>query len=330
MLDNVVFYWAGEVPRIAELAICSALVKFPEARVHLWLDSDQGFESRLPEGLQWVSEHVRVQIHVFSLEGILIMRGFRPFHPLRNVTERLTHLASNLFSSRLSKSKFAARLSKTSRLVRIIFGSYHPIFGWFRPGLLVHSIRWGGRPYRSDVFRTVIEREYPGDNLLYADLDVYFAAASEEWSFDRSFTYRGGETWGNTAILFLHREREKLSREFDHSLVSGVPALPWHFFSDERCAKYGISVLPCDRFDPGWTSVSVSFEHSEWFLGASTVTEDFIAEIQKENLAVHWHNQWSTPPASVSPFRHFLDLELAALARLSQEDEKPCLSEPDA
>lgn len=224
------FYSAGHVPRIAELAICSALAKFPEARLHLWLDLDRGFESHLPEALQWVQTHPRVQVHTFSLGGLLIKHGFAPFHPWKNLPERVVHLAFSFFQSRVSKGGLTASLSKSNKLVRKLFGSYHPIFGWFRPGLLVHSIRWGGRPYRSDVFRVVIEREYPGENLLYADLDVYFAAPSAEWPLEESFTYRGGATWANTAVLFFHKDRNRLSSEFARNLAANVPALPWHFF----------------------------------------------------------------------------------------------------
>ena len=305
-LDHVVFYWAGLVPEISELAIASAIVQFPKSTIHLFLETDDGFESSLPESHKRLVSHPRVVVHSFSLDEVLNQHGFPSYRKSRNPLERLCHLVFTIFRDRLSKTRLVKRTAPRLHALRRVIGHYHPLFGWFRVGFLRHSLVWGGRAYRSDVFRVIVEREFPGQSVLYSDLDVYFVAPEQDWDFRASFSYRGGATWANAAILYMAKDRPQITRLFLEGLQAGLPALPWHFFTDQRCSDAGITVHPCDRFDPGWSQNSVSWGDSTLFFAENLESQEFLQEIRHNNLAVHWHNQWSSEPGPGSPFQQLL------------------------
>lgn len=312
-LNHVVFYWAGLVPEISELAIASAVVQFPKSTIHLFLETDEGFESSLPKSHQWLVSHPRVVLHSFSLDAVLNKHGFPRYRKWRNPVGRLGHIVFMLFRDRLAKTKLVKKTAPRLHALRRVIGHYHPLFGWFRVGFLRQSIVWGGRAYRSDVFRVIIEREFKGQSVLYSDLDVYFAAPEKDWDFRTSFSYRGGGTWANTALLYMAKDRAQITKLFLDGLNAGLPALPWHFFTDERCATAGIQVYPCDRFDPGWNVNSVSCGDSTLFFSESADSQEFLEEIRHNSLAVHWHNQWSSVPRPGSPFQQLLRQTRSAL-----------------
>lgn len=187
-----------------------------------------------------------------------------------------------------------------------ILGSFHPIFGFFWVGPFVDSVRNSGSAYRSDVFRILIGNQFPGQDLLYADLDIYFAPVPERWDFSESFTYRWGPSWANSAVLFLSSNRTDLLVTWRAALRKGTPALPWFFFSDENCLTYGIRVLDCDLFDPAWSKDSVSMGKASLFFQNSADARDFVTEIRRRALTVHWHGQWTATPETYSPYDIFL------------------------
>jgi hypothetical protein len=295
------------VPEISELAIASAIVQFPKSTIHLFLETDDGFESSVPESHNWLLSHPRVVVHSFSLDEVLNKHGFPSYRKNKNLLERLCHVFFTIFRDRLSKTRLVKRTAPWLHPLRRLIGHYHPLFGWFRVGSLRHSIVWGGRAYRSDVFRVIIEREFPGQSVLYSDLDVYFAATEKDWDFGTSFSYRGGGTWANSAILYMTRDRAQITKLFLEGLQAALPALPWHFFTDQRCTAAGITVHPCGRFDPGWSQNSVSWGDSTLFFVETTPSQEFLQEIRQNNLAVHWHNQWSVQPGLRSPFQQLLE-----------------------
>lgn len=55
----------------------------------------------------------------------------------------------------------------------------------------------------------LIADKFPNQNILYVDADVYIARALNQWDLKSSFSYRGGDSWANTAILFYHAKRDK-------------------------------------------------------------------------------------------------------------------------
>jgi len=304
VVQRVIFYWSGDVPAIGQLSIGSALARFPEAEVHLWLDMDAGYESQLPDEFDWVRKHSRFKLHFFSLEELVLSCGFRRYENSRDLFERAAHFVFQKFhNGKLRKKSWVRRVGPQNRLFKTFLGHHNPIYGWFRSGSVSHSIRWGGVVYRDDLFKTIVEQQYRGQSLLCSDLDVYFAAPSNRWPFEHSFASRwGNNPWANNSVVYLQASRDKLSSEFRSSLSRGVPAVPWHFFSEGRCADYGLRILPVELFDPGWTSTSVSRGRPDLFFSATELSRAFVAEIESGNLAVHWHNQWSKKPELESPF----------------------------
>jgi len=304
---HIVYYWSGKLPRISELSIASALTRFPAATVDLWLDTDRGFESSFPDQLEWLRGEERFRLRFFSMEDFVRRCGFRPAQNQPLSAERFKNwIFQSFHNSSMRKNSFVRGLGD-SAFLRPLLGHYNPIYGWFRAGPPSHTIKWAGAIYRDDLFKILIEREYPNADVLCADLDVYFAAPVESWPFDKSFTSRwGDEPWANNPVLFLHRHRPGISKTFHRLLEQGVPARPWHFFSDENCAKFGIEILDCAEFDPGWNPHSVSYARTELFMVESTSSKAFIDEINEYSLSVHWHNQWQTVPSPSSPYAHFL------------------------
>jgi hypothetical protein len=89
----------------------------------------------------------------------------------------------------------------------------------------------------------------------------------------------------------------------------GSSPLPWFMFTDANCSKSGIDVHPAGQYDPGWSVSSVSHGDAELFFRKSNLTNQFLAEIKSESLAVHWHNQWDVEPEHGSPFQVLLEEE---------------------
>jgi len=305
VVDKVIFYWSGRVPQIGQLALASALEKFPDAEVHLYLDQDEGFESSLPAEMNWVHAFARFKVLNFSLQEMLSRQGFSLYNPSRHFRERFANAVFQAFHS----SKLRKRSHFTS-ILKTYFPHWHHnrIYGWSRSGMVSHSIRWGGVVYRDDLFKLVVHAEYPGEGLICSDLDVCFVANSESWPLESSFLSRWGhEPWGNPSVLYFHPKRERLTREFRASLDALVPASPWHFFSDERCKSYGLTVLPTDLFDPIWSEGSLSQGNSDLFFQDTEGSVSIVKEIEAQNLAVHWHNHWNTVPEAGSPFSRFME-----------------------
>lgn len=304
---RIIYYWSGRLPRIAELSIASALARFPDATVELWLDKDRGFESSFPEELKWLKTIRRFNLRYFSMEEFVGKCGFSGTKNQLLSLERIRNWIFQSFHNSSLRKNPAVRGLGDSPFLRPLLGYHNTIFGWFRAGLPGDTIRWAGPIYRDDLFKILIEREYPTDNVLCADLDVYFAASAESWPLQRSFTSRwGDQPWANNPVLFLHKDRLGISETFDRLLGKGVPARPWHFFSDANCATFGIEILGCDRFDPAWNPLSVLYARTELFMCKSPTSRTIVEEIDDSCLSVHWHNQWDTVPSASSPYSYFL------------------------
>lgn len=304
MVDKVVFYWSGVVPWVGQLSLASALARFPSAEVHLYLDQDEQFHSALPPSLDWLRDNRRFKVVNFSFQEMLSRQGFKPYRPSRDIRERLGNLAFQVFhNSSLRKHPGVASY------LRPKFTTWHHnrVYGWSRTGMVAHSIQWGGVVYRDDLFKTVIEAEFPGQAIICSDLDVYYAAEFSAWPLDASFISRwGSEPWANNSVVYLHRERHELQRAFRRSLDSSLPASPWHFFSNEKCEVYGLKILSSDLFDPIWSKTSISRGDSDLFFQDTPSAAALVAEIKSQNLAVHWHNHWAYEPEPGSPFLRLL------------------------
>jgi hypothetical protein len=304
---HIVYYWSGKLPRVAELSIASALARFPDATVDLWLDNDPGFKSEFPKELNWLRHSERFRLKPFSMKKLLESYGFLRVKNHAVSLERGQHWLAQRFSeSTLSKNPLVIKLGDSAPL-RPFLGHFTAGWGWFRAGPPAHTIDWAGVIYRDDLFKILIERNYPNANVLCADLDVYFAAFQDSWPLQSSFTSRwGDESFANNPVLFFNENRPGMSEIFHKYLEKGVPARPWHFFNNENCATFGIKIFDCAQFDPGWNPSSISHGRADLFMKDSPDSKRFIEEIEGISLSVHWHNQWQSAPPPSSPYSHFL------------------------
>jgi len=182
--------------------------------------------------------------------------------------------------------------------------------GWTFIGDIQDSAVALGPAYRSDLFRALVAERMPGENVLYSDLDVYFAKDFSEWDFSENFTYRWGDfSWANSALLFISgRYARRTSSLLAEEVLNGTPALPWFLFTEENCEKFDIRIMPTALFDPLWTRGSVlegqakRFFRDEW-------SERLLKEIENRFLACHWHNEWDTVASKGSAFQALLTKE---------------------
>lgn len=303
--DFIVFYWTGALPAISELSILSALNRTKETSIHVYLDSDEGFESSIPEGLQWLIGQPRLTFVDFRLAGWIEDENPKRISRFLSTLRKTLCRALNFFS--IHKLLVFRNMSK---FLSKVLGQWHPIFGFWPRTDPIFSIQLSRAAYRADVFRVLVSKKYSGYSLLYSDLDVYFSKPLSQWPLDKSFTYRWAEKpWANSAILFYHKDRRETSEFLVREVASGGSALPWFLFSDTGCEKAGIQVLEVDQFDPMWSPSSLAFEDSGLFFRESPLSELFLSEIRTRFLAVHWHNQWAKIPEDQSTFSRLRMLE---------------------
>ena len=303
--DNIVFYWSGVLPQIAELSILSALNRSRQSRVILFLDSDPGFEGELPESLRKLSLLKRFTVQPFSLrEWASAVDSRRP----NAVIDQFRVLMAKIMTGKKVPGSLVG--GKIQAFFEKALGYWHKDFGWWPRASLMSSISWGGLPYRSDVFRMLLPSKFEGESVLYSDLDVYFSASFTQWPLRSSFTYTWGqETWANTAILFFHESRKMMQSSLMAKFVDGLPALPWFLFTAQNCSQAEIEILNVNLFDPGWTPGSIAQGDTSLFFKNTSATGEFLSEIRANFLAVHWHNHWKVMPEGGSPFDCLLAVE---------------------
>lgn len=340
---HIVFYWAGKVPIIAELSILSAVNRTERTLIHLFLDCDRDYESSLPNELSDLVKHPRIVLHSFRLSAWasrtkrhdLPFSDFSTPEPSRNRDENVSgSLKGRILSLRNFLTRkhghFRLRVSKTALLLiqkylpffptdhqffGKIFGFHHELFERWGPASLRFALLTSGKSYRADVFRCLAANLYPGESILYADLDVYFVSSPKTWDLSMPFIYRWEENaWGNNALLFFPANRSILRRSLNSKLFGGAPARPWFLFSEENCSRSGIRILPADKFDPMWARSTAHFGDSDAFFEKRPESRVFLAEIREKFKTVHWHNHWNVIPERGSPFAVLLDGERAQRA----------------
>lgn len=326
--DNIVFYWAGGVvPPIVELSVLSALGRSVASRVTFFLDDDHeqaanGKPVPIPEWLSALEICGRLEIRRLSLNALVEELGFRPYKSYSLVT-RLRHVLGARLAENLKSRPALARKLARSKLGRLFVGYHHPHFGLKLVASLGKSILAEGKPYRADVFRILAAQLFEGESYLYSDCDVYFSRPFPEWPLGTAFSYKGGDLWANTALLFFPKSRSDLSRSLLRRLREGVPALPWFFFDGEFCSDAGIVIHPADRFDPPWTLSSLSHGRTDLFFTNESFSHAFSRELDQEFLAAHWHNQWNCEPDAGSTFDLFLRRERRRFSSAHEGKQAP-------
>ena len=336
--NHIVFYWSGNVPQICELSILSALNRTDKTQVHIFLDCDRDFESLFPTEFSSLAQHPRFFLHGFKLSTWAKRRNLRalPFWDFSNFSKSdacstgslgsighrtlsLTNLLSRKYGYLRAKfgeqalawiQKYVRLSPQQHRFFRFFAGYPHEFFEDWGPSSLRFALLTKGKAYRSDVFRTLVSNLYPGESVLYADLDVYFAKDLCDWDLRTAFVYRWEDyTWGNSALLFFPRDRNALRKSLNRELFRGFPALPWFLYSEENCLRLGIRILPVDKFDPMWSPGTAHFGDSDAFFEKHPNRDVFLSQIREQFNAVHWHNHWSAVPHNESAYAVLLERE---------------------
>lgn len=289
------------------MAIVSALTKTKNSKVLVFLDSDESFRSSVPTQFDWLKSHPRLQFVNFSLRGWVV--SAKPASQSLSLSRVRRVLVAVLNSVGLLK-RSGSLIPKWA--IRSI-GFWHPIFGWKAKTSQLYAIEYEGPQFRGDVFRLLVQDKFPGQSVLYIDADVYISKPLNLWKLSSSFSYRGGDFWANTAVLFYHSNRHQTSHFLMEEFRKGCSPLPWFMFTDTNCSKSGIEVHPADQYDPGWSVSSVSHGDAQLFFKRSRSTAEFLTEVKDRSLAVHWHNQWDVEPENGSAFQILLDQEALEL-----------------
>lgn len=302
--DRIVFYWTGNLPDNAELSILSALNKSTHSKIEIFLDSDDGFESFVNPRLRALETHSRINFMRFSLMAWAVEVKPRTISLATSLIRRYLAFTLNVIGFPHSTAG-----KQPNRRMTNLIGFWHPIHGWRPKTDPLYALTFAGPEFRGDVFRVLLSKKYRRESVLYLDLDVYVSKPFTEWPLSQSFSYWGGDTWANTAVLFYHQTRESTSNVLIQKYKDGEWAVPWFMFSEKNCRDSEIEILSTSLFDPGWTATSISRGKSDLFFQTSEYTEQFLEEIYSGFLAVHWHNQWRVSPEVGSPFSILLSYE---------------------
>lgn len=298
--NYIAFYWIGGLPQISILAIVSALNKTEKTQVLVFLDSDSGMKNSVPTSFDWLRSHPRLNFIDFSLTDWVISATPKPQWLISSRIRRVVVAC-------LNSAKPIRGLGKIlPKCVTKQIGFWHPIFGWKARTAPAYAIRYEGAQFRGDTFRVLLADKFPNESILYVDADVYIARALNQWDLKSSFSYRGGDSWANTAILFYHAKRDKAISHLMSSYQVGHSPLPWFMFTDSFCLMSDIEIRPTDEYDPGWSASSVSHADSSLFFRNTESTDQFLSEIRNDLLAIHWHNQWAVDPDKGSPYQVLL------------------------
>jgi hypothetical protein len=302
----VVSYWAGRVPEITELHFKSFLHNNDlNFRYVLFLDEKSRFNSSLPPSLNWILRYESIQVQTINLEKLMSACDIRKFSLWKDrfffklvrklrftITSRFVFMLEffnlNIFQGIISKANNA-------------FVSYnHPHTSTFT-GLSEHLT------YRSDVFRSLIAKQYERDNILYVDLDICFTKKFSEFEWDRPFSSPWGlESFANTAVLFLPNGQSKVRDLILKEFQLHPSAWPWELYSSNNCRKFGIQLKPIEYFDSAWSSNSPNSGDSKAFFEKRQNTKTLIDWIDQNSFCNHWHNQWKVVPEPGSPYSIYL------------------------
>jgi len=287
-------YWSGPLPPVTDLHFRSFLHHHPDADYDLWLDSDAGSTIAAPS-LAWIKSHPRLHVREFSLDAL--------------IERHVTHGPLTRFNRWQALKLWGRKLHRAGALGPLALQSYdHPLFGrTYRHGSPLFAGFTANKAYRGDLSRCLIPLEHYTGPCLYVDLDLCFMSDLRGLCGERGFTYRWERyDFANSAVLYL--PDAALGRALVARGNELQNFLPWILFSDENCARLGLTVHPTAWFDPLWTPGSVLAGDSSLFFRANADPAALLARLQGEgHRAIHWHNNWKTQPAPDSLYAALLD-----------------------
>jgi hypothetical protein len=105
-----VFYWTGRLPDISLLAITSAINKTNNAKVIVFLDCDDGFESSVPNHFDWLRSHPRFKFVDFRLSEWVYSANAKPKSVVLSKARRLLEKANMAATAAMdTRNRFMAR-----------------------------------------------------------------------------------------------------------------------------------------------------------------------------------------------------------------------------
>ena len=302
----VVSYWAGSLPRLCELHFRSFLKQNDGRKYILFLDSRLDFDSKIPQELSWIIDEPNIKVDYINLENLMSESGIAPFRKWKGckLEKYFRKLKSKFMRDCVFRFPFI-----DSEVLRFIFrtnffGNYNsdlrqwtPSHNSFASGLESHLT------YRSDLFRSLIHRNFPGKDCLYVDLDSCFIRNFSDYSWENSFVSPWGtDSFANTSCLFLSTKDSEGTAAIVRKLADTSSAWPWELYTKENCESFRIEIRGIEQFDPPWTPGSLLHGDPEKFFTCTDESELIIQELKIHCFFMHWHNRWLITPEKGSPY----------------------------
>lgn len=297
---RVISYWSGPLPKVAQLHFASFLDRTSEAQYELFIENADLDDPESQAMVATLAESGRITIHGTPWED-LELEHVAPSVTVQDLRSRGGHvnIVGPVFRRLAARACVALNVNRISGLR----GSFSKIGGWdfATDSRLFSWTRW--HTYRADIFRVLAPQLYPGEDVLWVDLDTVFIRDFDQWPLDQSFVYRWDtQPHGNNAVIFFAAKSAVDRHVVQHTAVDLRTFRPWHLFSDERCEELGFKVLDPEAFDPAWDPTSSMAGSPQRFTLADEESVAIVEEIESRCVIAHWHNQWRTEPDGGSPW----------------------------
>lgn len=296
---RLVSYWSGSLPSVSLLHFQSFLARTSSSHYDLFLENFDANDLNHNQILDLIENNPRFTIHWDPWEKLLPIE-IQPGLTLDELINRPTSLSALGSLCR----RYLGVACKNLKIEKVLGfrGSYASVGGWdFEPkSELFNWHRW--HTYRADIFRVIVPSLFPTEDVMWVDLDTCFIRDFSEWPLESSFVYRWeDQPFANNAVIFNSRKTNLSDKIYENARATGNYR-PWRLFTNTIAEKMGLAILPPMRFDPVWDETSLMRHSPALFMNASENSPAIVMQIERENLLVHWHNQWSTIPDSTSPW----------------------------
>lgn len=291
----VVSYWSGELPDITYLHFLSFRSLNPEVEYVLFLESDHGFEGFVGSNLRDQLDELMINVSAVSLNSLITNSEIPNFSRWRDVGSY--RLVRKVIRKALPYLRcFVPQVSKykivKTELMDWVVGHNFPFSGYVQD-----------RAFRSDLFRSLIFQSWPEHDFLYLDLDICLIRPIDFNAYPNgAIAQWGTSSSGNSAYLLLPQSATIARQGLIEKLKLGYSALPWVLYSESEIEKYQLHIFKSLEIDPAWSPESVIHADTSLFFKAGLHARQFIAEADKNCIAIHWHNQWQSVPEVDSPY----------------------------
>lgn len=289
----VVFsYWSGELPLNSLLHFYSFRKVNPMTPYILYLESDPGFEGKIPGNLLSILNELKIQIKQVSLNEIQ-----KDFPGLKQ--PRYLKVYSMIFFRKFRNFVLRFILSPIGKIlarngIAKIGNLYtHEIFGFTPNHRSFLSLSYDNLTFRSDIFRIVKLLDHSDTGVLYLDLDIFVNAEITNSKFAKSFVFKWDKyEFANNAGIYLQSKDLRFRSYLREYLLSGKPLQGWFLFSEGALAKMNLLCLPCEITDPFWSNCMMDFLSPVDFFKSYSSSFFNFNEVISNFWFAHWHNNW--------------------------------------